>query len=450
MKPDDTPSRAITGKLADALGDDAPSVEQDLAAFFDWMLECGKDPRREKPLKPGSCRNHHARIDQLLRIVLRVSDPADRTRITHDQADLLVKLFDADKIRKQSEDPYSGSSKRKFVDALKKYFEWRSHTKPDEEPWQPQFDFKDGRYEETDKLNFVERAQILRESRHYNALPSPGSVGPERKAEIEAEIAQRLGKPKGEIEPFDWIRADDSNKVGSMVSITLDIGLIPKEVAAARRDWYNEKEGTITIPEEYAAKNRPTEELPISDQSIELLSKWIKQRRLTDTYDGTDRLWLNGEENPYSSSNLCYLLRRLCDEAGIEHADRKIVWYSLRHNLGQSIEEVEDISQASDQLRHSSIEITKEYYAKSSIERRRRTLEKINQTSQRALDDPSYDPYADDNPGGYVKDQPINSDHQTRHPNTSTGTVHADAVIPDTAQGRVNFVKEFFSEPEET
>lgn len=143
------------------------------------------------------------------------------------------------------------------------------------------------------------------------------------------------------------------------------------------------------------------------------------------------------------------MLRQLCDEAGIDHTDRKIVWYSLRHNLGQSIEEVEDISQAKDQLRHRDLETTKKSYGKSSVESRRNTLEKIYKRASRALDDPAYNPYGDDEPGLPPYENDPTTDSVTTSVESNPGTVHANAYIENTPQARVDFVHRFLDETDD-
>ncbi|WP_233204266.1 tyrosine-type recombinase/integrase [Halegenticoccus soli] len=210
-------------------------------------------------------------------------------------------------------------------------------------------------------------------------------------------------------------------------------------------DWYKPKRNLLRIPNEFASKDRPTTELPLTEDTVNLLSKWIQERRHYEQYDGTNRLWLNRNGNPYTSKNLCYLVRRFCEEAGIDHEDRKIVWYSLRHSLGKSIEEEEDLSQASDQLRHKSIETMKLFYATSSIESRRHTLEKVNETAQRAAEDPGFNPYADGGqkrtPSSAAKVPRSSTDQQ------SVPVKHVDAVIENTPEGRDQFMRQFLTEP---
>jgi len=446
--PDHQP-KPITNALAELLGDDASRVQSDLDEFYNWMLTKGKNPNRRQPLSSSLSENYHARVDQVFRFVIDRFDLSDKTELTHDQADLIVKWLDRDEIRTQSGDPYSETSKRKFADALQKYFAWK-HDQNEAEKWRPRINFTDGEHEHADKLNFKERWQVLQAAKEYGSLPSYYETSEEERDKIDSLVAQRLGKPKAEVTRKDWERADTSSKVASLIAVALETGIIPIEVERARTDWYDAKRNILKITKEDAGKDRPTTELPLTDETGELMGKWLQERRHYEKYDGTNRLWLNRDGNPYNSKNLCYLLRRLCDEAGIDHEHRNIVWYSLRHNLGQSIEETEDVSQARDQLRHEHIETTKKTYGESTIESRRHTLEKVNETARRAVEDPEFNPYADE-PQQPTREntpqEPVRKTQtETSAPAVDTPPTHIDAVIDDTQEDRADLAQKILSE----
>ena len=433
--------KSITNELAAALGDEANAVENELNAFHNWMRTKGKNPDRQKPLSDSISTNYYRRIDQIFRFVIGRIEPADATVITHDQADLIVKWLDQNDICQRNGDPYQETSKRKFSNALIKYFTWQHDQRGDPEQWRPRISFSDGEHENADRLNFEERWKVLQAANEYGSLPSYYETTETEREKISSLVAQRLGKPKTEVTRKDWERADTSTKVGSLIAVTLETGIIPIEVGRARTDWYKSNRNILKITKDDAGKERPTSELPLTDATGDLLSEWIQERRHYEKYDGTNHLWLNREGNPYNSKNLCYLLRRLCEEAGIDHEDRKIVWYSLRHNLGQSIEETEDISQARDQLRHKYIETTKQTYGESTIESRRHTLEQITDVSQRAAEDPEFNPYADDP----VQPDPTprnESSHSSEHAHGD----HIDVFIDDTQDDRVEIARKILSE----
>lgn len=439
--PENQPNPQITDALKDELGDQAPRVEQHLSEFYDWGLTKGKNPKRGEPLSDKTAGNYHDRIDQIYRFILERISPPEIHALTHEQAHQIVEWLDQNEIQKQKGGDYSESGKRKFTNALQKYFKWQHTRGTEAELWEPRVTFTDGEHESADKLSFEERWLVRKAAMNYGSLPSYHGTDPEERDRINGLIAQRLGKPKDEVTSRDWTRADTSTKVGALIAVTLETGMIPIEIAEARLDWYDEQRNILKIPNEYAAKDRPTAELPLTDDTGEQMSEWIQERRHYEKYDGSNRIWLNEHGNPYNSKNLCYLVRQLCEEAGIEHEHRKIVWYSLRHNLGQSIEEEEDVSEARDQLRHKHISTTKEIYAESAIESRRHTLEQVNDTAQKTAENADYNPYADD------------SDHQTVDLTTKIdGTssnqedTHIDVSIPDTKEGRNELAQRILSE----
>ena len=440
---DNHPNPPITDALRKELDDQAPRVEQHLSEFYDWMLTKGKNPKRHKPLSESTAENYHDRIDQIYRFILERISPKEMQALTHEQADQIVEWLDQDKIQKQKGGNHSESSKRKFTNALEKYFKWQHDRGAEAELWEPRVTFNDGEHQSADKLNFEERWLVREAAMNYGSLPSYHGIDPEERDRINGLIAQRLGKPKDEVTSKDWTRADNSTKVGSLVAVTLETGMIPIEIAEARLEWYDEQRNILKIPNEYAAKDRPTAELPLTEETGEQMSEWIQERRHYEKYDGSNRIWLNEHGNPYNSKNLCYLVRQLCEKAGIEHEHRKIVWYSLRHNLGQSIEEEEDLSEARDQLRHKHLSTTKEFYAETAKESRRQTLEEINETARKTAENANFSPYTDE-----PEHEPV--DLTTEIGDTSDSDppepTHIDAIFSDTKEGRNELAQKILSE----
>jgi integrase len=429
-------AKPITEKLADTLGDDASDVETFLQAFHGWLRECGQNPQRNESMARSGAANYHARIDQLYRFVLEVDELQKERRLTHEQANDLIWRLDNDEILTQSGTAYSQTSKRKFSNALQKYFEWLHHEDMMPEPWEPNVVFADGEHESADSLSFEERHKIRETALEYSSLPAYYETSPAERERINAIVAQRLGKPKEEVTERDWKEADTSAKVGSLVAVALETGMIPIEIKNARVDWYNPRKQVFVIPKKYAAKNRPTTELPLTDDTAEVLSEWMRERRHLSAYDDTTRIWLNQSENPYTSGNLCYLIRQLCRAAGIHIEDRKIVWYSLRHNLGHTFEEVADISATKDQLRHQYLETTKDTYGETATEKRRFTLEAISETAEEAATNDSYNPYAQD------VDQTITVDSDTEPESGNSNGVHIDEEIADTTDARSQLARD--------
>ncbi len=423
------------------------------------MEDKGKYPDRGVPLSQESSGNYISRIDQVFRFVIDNLDPADKTRLTHDQADWIIKALNRDWILRQDGDEYSENGKRKFSNTLNKYFDWR-HDQFGDDQWRPRIKFSDGEHESADKLNFKERWLVRETAKDYGSLPSYYETSEEKREKINSLVAQRIGKPKDEITRKDWERADSSTKVASLIAVALETGIIPIEVERAKTTWYDRERNVLKITKEESGKDRPSTELPLTEETGELLVEWIQERRYYEKYDDTDLLWLNQDGNSYDSKNLCYLLRRLCEEAGIDHENRKIVWYSLRHNLGQSMEETEDLSQAKDQLRHDHIETTKNTYGESSIESRRYTLEKISETARRTAEDPDFNPYGDEdvtptsesqNNGSTQStsrevDTTVSASRDDTSSSTPSSTKHIDVVIDDTQDAKVDITRQILAD----
>lgn len=437
------PSKSITKKLADTLGDDAADVDEFLNDFFEWLRDCGQNPQRTKSMAPSGAANYHARIDQLYRFVLEFDDLQTERRLTTEQANDLIWRLDDDEILTQSGTTYSQTSKRKFSNALQKYFDWLHHEDIIAERWEPNVVFTDGEHESADSLSFKERYTIRETALEYSSLPAYYETSPAERERINAVVAQRLGKPKEAVTKRDWKEADTSAKVGSLVAVTLETGMIPIEIKNASVDWYNPRKQVIVIPKEYAAKNRPTTELPLTDDTADVLSEWMRERRHLSAYDDTQKIWLNQSENPYTSGNLCYLVRQLCQEAGIHIEDRKIVWYSLRHNLGHTFEEVADISATKDQLRHQYLETTKNTYGETATEKRRYTLEAISETAEEAATNDTYNPYAHD------VDRTVTVDSDAEQQDENSHTVHIDEEIADTTDARSQLARDILDPDDE-
>ena len=132
----------------------------------------------------------------------------------------------------------------------------------------------------------------------------------------------------------------------------------------------------IKIPCEDAAKNDSYWTVALRNQTCEALSCWMREREATPAYDGTDKLWLNREGNPFNSKSLNYHFQKLLDLANIDDTNRRLVWYSIRHSVGNYMTEEGELDETKEQLRHRSLESTLQY-TNPSTERRRKTLNKI-------------------------------------------------------------------------
>jgi len=243
-------SVAITEEFQQLLGEDALTVENEYSHFYDWMLEKGNNPRREKGLKEGTARNYVDRLDQLHRFSITYLDPEELTTIDDADADTLLRLIDHGEITKQrganAGNEYGESAKRKFGDALQKYFEWRYYEGSKEYEWKPKINFSDGHGEPAYRFTYRELGLVLNEAESYGSLPSYYDTTDEERDRINGLVAQRLGLPKEDVTQNDWLHADWSSKINSLVTVSYDAGLTPIEIANARTTWYVRSADTDT------------------------------------------------------------------------------------------------------------------------------------------------------------------------------------------------------------
>ena len=92
--------------------------------FIDWMRERGKQPKRRDGLSE-SCIENYARWQH--QIWHWIWSQIDRfvAKPSHDQADMFVEALAADMILRHDGQEYASTSKRKFNDVLRKWFEYR-------------------------------------------------------------------------------------------------------------------------------------------------------------------------------------------------------------------------------------------------------------------------------------------------------------------------------------
>lgn len=451
---------AITEELNETLGDDAPAVQEEYDEFYEWMLEKGNNPRREIGLKEQAAGNYIGRLDQLHRFSITYLDTDDYTAIEDDEADTLLLRIDRGEITQQreanTEDEYGESAKRKFGDALQKYFEWRYHERSMPYEWEPKINFSDGNGESAYRFTYRELGLILDEAASYGSLPSYYDTTEEERDRINGLVAQRLGFPKEDVTQNDWLHADWSSKVNSLVTVGYDAGLAPVEVAKAEISWYDPQTKTLKIPTEYACKEREKQRVGLADESAEGLGKWMQERRHLEAYDGSTKIWLNREGNPYQSGSLCNIIRNLCEEAGVKIDGRKVVWYSLRQTMGQKMTDEGELSEANDQLRHDHLDTTQENYNQTPVEKLQARLNETRRKAERAAADSDYNPYEDEELG-HDSPQSTSSRRSSRESNeladaittTDNGDLHADIKFQDTTKARVDIARQLLDDEED-
>lgn len=242
--------------------------------------------------------------------------------------------------------------------------------------WEPAIQFSQSVFRRADPFTEDERRRLRDAALEYKSIPAYGSLSPDERDRWKGYLAQELGKPKTEVTPADWETVNRDWKIPSLIYTALDAGFRPIEIGRSRTGWLRLDKGTLYIPKEDSSKNRDNWEVVLREETVEILRYWKEQRDAQSKYDETDALWLTREGNRYTSASLNYLLDNLCEEADIDQANRRIVWYSIRHSTGTYMAEAGNLPQTKEQLRQKRLESAMQY-AHSPPKTRRNTLNDI-------------------------------------------------------------------------
>lgn len=334
---------------------------------LEWLLRFGKDPKQVEGYAFETVRARANRMDMFYRWVW---DQEDRyvADVTHDHADAYMKH--------QAYRDTSNVDKANHQKAVKMLFKWREH-EHGLKPWEPSITFStaDSASQPRDFFTLDERRQLRDAALEYGSIPGYNDLSPDERDQWRAYLAQRFEKPKEDITPKDWERANGW-KIPSLVATSLDAGLRPIEVERAQTYWVDVENEVLRVPKEESSKNRENWLVSLQSRTAEMLSRWLSERETYSAYEGTDTLWLTREGNPYGSRSLGYLLDRLCEDAKIDTSNRKLSWYAIRHSVGTYMTREEGLAAAQAQLRHKS-EVTTMKYDQVPVEDRRDALDRM-------------------------------------------------------------------------
>lgn len=113
---------------------------------------------------------------------------------------------------------------------------WRHH-KHGIDRWGPEYTFPTTNAGPRDYLTIAERKQIREAAYEYGAVPNYSSVTPGERDRLKAYLAQCFEKPKTDVTPSDWDRANNW-KIPSLVAVSLDAGLRSIEVKRSTTSAY--------------------------------------------------------------------------------------------------------------------------------------------------------------------------------------------------------------------
>lgn len=253
-------------------------------------------------------------------------------------------------------DDVGDSHIRKALDALKRYFRWKGME------WDPENDVRESLSPPKDrKLKPKERRLVKSAALEYGFLDDVDGLEEDERDKYAARIAEHLGKPKSEVERKDW-DAMESWKIPSLVYTSADAALRPKEIRSFTMHQIMWEDNDLRFDaSDSTTKDELYWEIPVSDETMMVLRKWRHERAEMEKYDDTDLVWLNRENNPYTSNRLCGLLKTLLRMRGVDPDDtsRKLTWYSIRHSCGSRLVKEADYEVGQQVLRTTSETIRK-------------------------------------------------------------------------------------------
>ena len=338
-------------------------------SFVRWLLHVGKQPDKAEGYARDTVRQTSSNVDRFYRWLWNQEDRYTKTATPDDASGYLNHLIYAD-------ENYSSSHKSNTQKSLKRLFKWRRHQLGTDDEWEPAHTFtQDDSSNPRDYLTVEERKQIREAALEYGSIPSYNALSPNDRDHWKAYLAQRFGKPKQDVGPNDWDRANGW-KIPSLVWTSLDTGLRPIEVGRATVEWVDIENRVLRIPKDESSKNRENWIVGITDRTAKALERGLIERELYDIYGETNALWLTREANAYQSQSLRYVLHKLCEIAEIPIENRQMSWYAIRHSLGTYMTREEDLAAAQAQLRHKSPETTMRY-DQTPVEDRRDALNRM-------------------------------------------------------------------------
>jgi site-specific recombinase XerD len=330
-----------------------------------WLLTFGKDPAKADGYAFETVKTRSYRMDRFYRWVWE-QEGGYTANVTPEHAD--------EWMRHLARRDTSGAHKSNSQKAVRMLLKWRHHEHGLAQ-WDPDISFSDDNSQPRDYLTREEREAIREAALEYGSVPGYSNLTPSERDRWRAHLAQRFEKPKSEVSPDDWDRANGW-RIPSLVWVSLDTGLRPIEVKRAVTSWVDIDNAVLRIPKEDSSKNTDNWIVGLRERTAKVLQRWLRQRRTYPAYDGTETLWLTNQDNPFSSRSLRYLLHRLCDIADISVENRQMSWYSIRHSVGTYMTREEDLAAAQAQLRHKSEQTTMKY-DQAPVEDRQEALDRM-------------------------------------------------------------------------
>ncbi|AGM10944.1 integrase [Halorubrum tailed phage 7] len=335
--------------------------------FLSWLLNVGKNPHRASGYAPYTVYSDAYRTARFDKWVWQQHDEYKYPPDEQDAHDYI------DHLTYSSKGQVENGKLQEGIEHLNK---WLQHTTGEPE-WEFKVSFRSssGNLEPRDYLSAEERRAVRQAALNAGNIPAYNSLSPAERRGWKQHISKILGKPYEDVTPEDWGEVDGW-EVTSLVWASLDAGFRPDEVGKAKVSWVDTENGVLRIPHEDSSKNEGNWTVTLTDRTTTALQRWLRERENRPRYDDSELLWLTSHGNPHGSKSLSRLIKRLCDEAGIDYENRQMSWYTIRHSVGTHMAHHRDLKAAKSQLRHKSPKTTMQY-DNVSVEDRRDALDKM-------------------------------------------------------------------------
>lgn len=354
------PCPPVAQETEEMLEEFSPLVVRDFRQFKEdflrWLLTEGRDTYRREGYSETTVKTTHYKVDETYRWLWERDGEFTKELSPEDATDLIDFLM-----RKTPHPDQYVYTFEKCIRRLFKYLREELNRPIDE--WEHEIPVEPNRHSSTkDRFYPAEMNRLYEAALSIYSVKSyyTKSMTSEERDQIKRVLAQRFGKPKGDIGPDDFQRAN-SWKIPSLVAVTADTGLRPIEVGRTKVDWMNLENQKMLVPKDESTKNEDNWECGLSKKSVNALRHWLKERQSYELYRGRDELWLTSRGKPYGSGTLNDVLSKLIDEAEIDEQGRNLSWYSFRHGVASMWAEEKGIYKARNQLRHKDIETTLRY-----------------------------------------------------------------------------------------
>lgn len=325
-----------------------------------WMLTRGKNPDEADGYAHDTVRRRAYDTDAFYRWIWTQNDTYTLTATTNHADDYMQELALDDNSDSHRANTY------KSISMLYRYLDIE---------WNPDITFtgRSPHQQTTAYLSRDERQRLRETVLEYDTVPSYDNLTPTERNNWKSLLAVRFRKPADAITQDDFQKANGF-KYPSIFYTALDAGLRPKEVGRARASWVDRDNNVLRIPAEHATKSDQAWVIPLTERTMDMLSHWLDERSLYDTYEDSDRLWLTREAKPFSTRTLNYHAKKLYRQAGFDVENRELTFYAIRHSTGTYMTREEDLVAARDQLRRNTLPTE---YDQTPVDERRGALDNM-------------------------------------------------------------------------